>query len=388
MDARVRQDSFFLVDLVSVQLKELVQHMEHPFFGLSRTPDKKRIVRRYEDGHGSYIEIRADAELGFPTIFDQDLLIYATSVLIAERERLQANPHRREARRTVQGEGIVEFSTADFAEFSGRVLDRRTAGSQYASIAQGLRRLFRTGIETNIRGGGLVQTKFFGIVDEAGMTRREQAAPDQEEILLGCQLRLSRWMLAAIEKNEILTLSRDYFRLRRPLDRRIYQIVRKHCGNQPTWEVSLPKLYAKSGALSPLKNFRLRYREFVDRWHQEIGNPDSDVESFLGYLPHYDPARDVARFTQARRPETIATLEAARSLPRSGAADLLEVVRQEAPGWDPDGIYAAWLDWSAGQDTKPRNPKAALRGFVRKWLENKPILVHDPAGGLTLGRRI
>jgi hypothetical protein len=38
---------------------------------------------------------------------------------------------------------------------------------------------------------------------------------------------------------EVLTLHRDYFRLRKPLERRMYELARKHCGQQATWSICL-----------------------------------------------------------------------------------------------------------------------------------------------------
>ena len=109
--APARPDSFFLVDLVSVSLRELVPHLEHPFFGLSKIPE--RGIRRYEDEKGQYLQLEPGPR-GLPTIFDQDFVIYATSVLMAERRRLEENPLLKGERR-VSDDGIVRFSTADFA---------------------------------------------------------------------------------------------------------------------------------------------------------------------------------------------------------------------------------------------------------------------------------
>src|SRR3546814_5310579 len=44
------------------------------------------------------------------------------------------------------------------------------------------------------------------------------------------EVRLSDWVFNAIRSNEVLTLNRQYFRLRKPLERRLYEIARKHCG--------------------------------------------------------------------------------------------------------------------------------------------------------------
>ena len=45
-----QQDSFFPINLVSVDLKELVPHHGHPFFGLSKISEKA--ARHYEGDNG------------------------------------------------------------------------------------------------------------------------------------------------------------------------------------------------------------------------------------------------------------------------------------------------------------------------------------------------
>ena len=67
-------------------------------------------------------------------------------------------------------------------------------------------------------------------------------------------------MFNAIEANEVLTLHPDYFRLRKPLERRIYEIVRKHCGNKQSWRIGTKLLLKKTGSQTPLWKFRLRER--------------------------------------------------------------------------------------------------------------------------------
>jgi len=54
-------------------------------------------------------------------------------------------------------------------------------------------------------------------------------------------VKLSDWLFRAIEAAEVLPISREYFRLRSPLDRRIYEIARKHCGKQEKWRISIDK---------------------------------------------------------------------------------------------------------------------------------------------------
>ncbi|WP_082783532.1 replication initiator protein A [Snodgrassella sp. CFCC 13594] len=74
------------------------------------------------------------------------------------------------------------------------------------------------------------------------------------------------------------------FRLRKPLDRRIYELARKHCGEQPRWRISLAVLHQKSGSTGPLRRFRFDLKMLA-----ESGNlPD--------YLMAVDVKRDMVTF--------------------------------------------------------------------------------------------
>ncbi|MEO1308714.1 MAG: replication initiator protein A, partial [Pseudomonadota bacterium] len=53
--------------------------------------------------------------------------------------------------------------------------------------------------------------------------------------LLRLTVTLSEWLANAIQHRDLLTLNPNYFRLKRPLSRRIYEIGRKRCGKQKQW---------------------------------------------------------------------------------------------------------------------------------------------------------
>ncbi|MEM1361685.1 MAG: replication initiator protein A [Pseudomonadota bacterium] len=63
----------------------------------------------------------------------------------------------------------------------------------------------------------------------------------------------------------VLSLSRSYFRMRKPLDRRIWEPARKHCGGQSAWGVVVEVLHRKSGSASPRRVFRTMLRPC---WHR------------------------------------------------------------------------------------------------------------------------
>ena len=333
------QPSFFLVDLVAAPFKEFIPHLEHPFFGLSTRPRKEPI--RYEDGNGNWLELLPMPQYGLPTIFDQDLVIYAASAIMAERTAGRDIPRR------------LKFRTADLIEFS----NRQFGGRQYMQIEAALERLTSTLLRTNIVGEKYEQKSMFGMIDRATIIRKRDLGPDDPAALLGCEIVLSDWMIEAILSNRLLTLHPDYFRLRRPFDRRIYQIARKHCGRQPLWEIALAQLYAKSGAASPQRQFRQQFKNFCARWEQNGSDPA--IGPFLDYDPSYDAARDVAVFRRRSR------MLDAPGLPlpdgRTEAAFAAEFA-----GLDLATMQKIWRTWSEGK-APPHDPEAAFLGFCRSW---------------------
>ncbi|HGJ5869578.1 replication initiator protein A, partial [Arsenophonus nasoniae] len=60
----------------------------------------------------------------------------------------------------------------------------------------------------------------------------------------------------AITKTKVLQISPDYFRIRKAIDRRIYEIARKHCGNQHEFIISLEKIYLKTGSVLSIRLFK------------------------------------------------------------------------------------------------------------------------------------
>ena len=158
---------------------------------------------------------------------------------------------------------------------------------------------------------------------------------------------LSDWLFRAVMAKSVLTLSRDYFRLRRPLERRIYELARKHCGRQPEWRVSVETLSKKSGSASPRRVFRAMIREMIARDHL----PDYSLEELPGDLIRVTPRAAVLdpSVGPILSPETI---EAARDL---------------IPGADVYALEAEWRAWwSATGRPHLRSPDRAFLGWMSR----------------------
>jgi plasmid replication initiation protein len=110
--------------------------------------------------------------------------------------------------------------------------------------------------------GGEIEDRGFHLIGDW-----EAAYSLKEDRIRHIFIELPRWLYRAITNFEVLTLDRDYFRLDGGLERRIYELCRKHCGHQPTWSIGLELLYKKSGSRAPLRNFRLAIKKLAESNH-------------------------------------------------------------------------------------------------------------------------
>src|SRR5271156_1334662 len=226
------QGDLFICDVSDAVLKDLIPQMEHPFYSLSKKPETT--VRRYEH-NGNWLQITPSVK-GLATIYDKDILIYCISQLMEKLKRNEPVGHR------------VRITSHDLLVFT----NRGTAGKDYHALCEALDRLAGTRIKTNIRTGDEEQTDSFGLIDAASIRRKHGL----DGRLLSVEIKLSEWVFNAIKGQEVLTLHPDYFRLRKPLERRIYELARKHCGKQDEWSISLELLKKKCGSSSEDFEFR------------------------------------------------------------------------------------------------------------------------------------
>src|SRR5271169_2901593 len=229
---------FFICDVTDAIPKDDMGSMEHPIFSLATKPDVH--IREYEH-NGVKITIMPSA-LGLATIHDKDILIYCISQLVAKMNA-----------------GVELQKTLHLKAYDLLVsTNRNTDGRGYEQLKGALDRLSGTRIRTNIKTGDQEITEGFGLIDSWRIIRQTSGGRMTE-----LRINLSDWVFNAVTAREILTLSRDYFRLRKPLERRIYELARKHCGRQSTWQISLETLLKKSGSQSSMKRFRQHVKEIA-----------------------------------------------------------------------------------------------------------------------------
>jgi plasmid replication initiation protein len=320
---------FFVCDFFAAVPKHDLASMEHPLFSLSTRPDRR--VLDYEH-RGTRITITPSVK-GRATIFDADILIFCISQLMAA---LNAG---RPVSRT------LTLTAHDLLLATGR----ETSGDAYRRLRDAFERLAGTRITTNLATGPkedpVEVTSGFGLIESWEIVRRTRGGR-----MVSVSVTLSEWLYRAVLAKSVLTLSRDYFRLRKPLERRLYELARKHCGTQPAWRVSVEVLARKSGSASPLRVFRAMLREII----RADMLPDYRLTEEPGDLILVSP-RDAVVEGGAGQGGPVLSPEA------------LEEARTLLPGWDVYALEAEWKGvWRRSGQPRLRSADKAFLGWVRK----------------------
>lgn len=255
---RQTQADLFAGNILDVMPKGDAATMEHPVFAL-RAGDKR--IRTYEH-NGNTLEVFPSA-LGLATMHDKDVLLYCIGQVVEGINR------GRQPSRTVR------ITAHDLLT----VTNRGTGKTDYKRLRDALVRLRGTTLRTNIKQGGQSQDDIFGLIEEATIVREDASGR-----MVHIDITLSSWTYNAAVAMEVLTYNRDYFRLRGGLDRRLYELARKHCGAQAKWTIGLELLKKKAGAGGPLWSFRQDIKQLVRSDHL----PD--------YHIHYDEDADAVAF--------------------------------------------------------------------------------------------
>tara|TARA_R100000789_G_scaffold42239_1_gene43894 strand:- start:17913 stop:18926 length:1014 start_codon:yes stop_codon:yes gene_type:complete len=319
------QADFFVCDIFDAIPKDDLATMEHPIFSLSTKPDR-RILNYTHNGTDITV---VPSMRGLATIHDKDILIFCISQLMAA-----LNAGRAVGRTLTLRAYDMLVAT-----------NRETSGDAYRRLREAFERLAGTRITTNLETGGMEVTSGFGLIENWEIVRRARGGR-----MVSVKVTLSEWLYRAVLSKSVLTLSRDYFRLRKPLERRVYEIARKHCGRQPAWRISVELLLKKSGSASPRRVFRKMLRDMIEANHL----PDYEMEEEAG---------DMIRFTRRALIE-----DGPEAPPLSEQA--IEAARAILPGADVYALEADWRAfWAASGRPKLRAADAAFVGFVKMRAE-------------------
>ena len=320
---------FFTCDIFETlpYFKDDMASMEHPVFSLSTKPSKRAL--RYKH-NGCAITIKPGMD-GLPTIYDKDILLFCASYLRAAIHD-GYEPRQR-----------IQFKAHDMLVST----NRPTNNLGYDRLKGALERLKGVVIQTNIETGGKRIESGFGLIDSWHVVKEH---PDDGR-MIAIEIKLSDWFYSAVVSNELLTISKDYFRLRGTIDRRIYELARKHCGDQKEWTITLSVLQKKVGSSSALREFRRAIKRLAESDHL----PDYSLD-----IADDDSIAFQNRNHKKRKGKTAETLCAPYFAPW-----VYEKAKQAAPGIDIYAIEHEWREWISDKPEPDKGYEAAFIGFCR-----------------------
>lgn len=243
----IRDEEFdlFIPRMNALPLKDQREMMERPFFSLQKRKRLKPIEYTSADGD-VWVHVSGNPLFGIATIWDADILIWATSRLNQQREK---------------GANDLSPTIHTTAHELLKAIRRDTGGKAYKDLEGALQRLQATNIQTSIRASKRDKRAQFGWLDEWSMD-----VDPATGAVRGLTITLSKWVFDGLMGDRsLLTLHPDYFTLQGGLERAIYRMARKHAGDQPKgWICRVSVLHEKSGSESPLKQFTYMLKKIVE----------------------------------------------------------------------------------------------------------------------------
>ena len=349
------QVDLFLDQLVDAPIKDERALMEFPFFSLQKQP--RRVPFIYDDGVVR-IEVEPGSR-GIATIWDKDILIYLASLLNDRIER--GAPVNR----------TIQFPAYDFMKVTGRSTSKRG----YELFLDALHRLRSTNILTTIEAGGEKEHRGFGWIEDWRVI--ERTTRRGERVMAGVEVTLNRWMFNAVVKDRrVLTINRDYFRLTMGLERRLYELARKHVGHQPEWFIGLARLSEKCGSTREVRKFKADLHKVIardsipDYTAQLVDQADAPFKTRDGHpLVRFAPKSEVVIPPEPPPPASAPTPQ---QPPRLRMATIDEA-QHRFPGYSIDYLERAWQDWTAGKGAVLRNPDKAFLAWCQTYTRNNPL---------------
>lgn len=272
--ADVRPLDLFVANLLDYRLKDDVATMEAPLFSLSTKPDMDT-WKWISPDKKKWLEV-TPSSIGRATIHDKDLLIYLTSQLMAAMNDAARSGTKMPGR-------CIRFTLHDFLIATGR----DTAGKSYASVESTIDRLSGTRLKTNIEMGNIDRRSSFGLIERADYIIETDIKGNKR--MKSIEISLSEWLYRALEQKKILTITPYYFTLRKPLEKRLYELARKHVGEQPEWLIKEVNLLEKTGSKANIREFRRMLTAIIN---------DDSVPDYRMAKHKSDKGENMVRFYQ------------------------------------------------------------------------------------------
>ena len=224
-----------------IAVRDAQELMAYPFFSLAKT--KRTVPIDFQSGEVT-VRVEGTAEHGLATIWDADVLIWATSQVVEARDRRITTSPR------------LSATPREMLCF----MRRGTSLRDYLRLKAALDRLQSTSVVTSIRQVTQRRRHRFSWLNE--WKELSQAGRPY-----GLELILPDWLYSGIsDPARVLTIDPAYFRMSGGIERWLYRVVRKHAGLQADgWRFDFAHLHRKSGSLARASDFAMDLRRIAAR---------------------------------------------------------------------------------------------------------------------------
>jgi plasmid replication initiation protein len=284
------QPDLFAANFADIPIRDQRDTMERPFFSLAKKPRFTPIEYHVGD---VWVEVSANPKFGIATIWDADILIWASTQITESIDR-----------------GLTPSRTIQFHPHNLlKSIRRPIGGEHYKRLRAALERLTHSAVRTNIRAQGKNKAASFHWLESWTEVTDEQTGET-----IAMTLTLPDWLFQGIAmKGGVLTIHEDYFLLTGGIERWLYRVARKHAGQQEGgWQFTMRQLYEKSGSTSRFSDFALDVRKVIGlnslpEYMSEL-HKNEEGEEIVSFIkrnlldsddPHYETPRHPRR-RQAR----------------------------------------------------------------------------------------
>lgn len=328
-DVNISKKALAILEKRKPSLKDDIHTMEHPFFTLSTKLDLK--MRKYTH-NGNTVEIKPNID-GMPKVFDKDILIYCYRS-IQEKINRSEKPLRK-----------IRVIARELLKF----INRGVSGREYIKLKEALDRLSGVRVKTTIETNKTRITEAFGLIDSYRVVEKSEL----DDRMIAIDISLSKWLFNSFLGGEILTISDEYFKIRKPLERRLYELARKHCGRQHKWDIGLELLHKKTGSTSELKLFRYK----IIQIEKEQNIPD--------YYVTYLSSKDKVLFYPKEKFREFIKKHAPRPhIKPKTYENISKMFQENRHKADVYTYYEEWIVWMIGKEP-PKNPDGAFHNFCK-----------------------
>lgn len=236
------QGDFFSAILKELKLKSVSKYGSdkgfHNLFSLSKKPRHNPIrhtIRDRASQRTTTITVRNDHGSGIATVFDQDIILFITSLIVKELDE------------TGSASARPVFSPADFYHFKGI---KKLGGREHRLFHEAVERLQHTFIEIVQDNHRQRKIKFNWISFSEAITNPEKTR------VVSYALEVPNAILEAILQHQVVTIDHAYFSITSALQRYLYLYARKAVGRQQKFKESIDSLYKKTGSEDTRRAFK------------------------------------------------------------------------------------------------------------------------------------